>query len=44
MRNIKLEYRLELADLIEVDRDRTSPEILVYLIVNQYLLRSRDRL
>jgi hypothetical protein len=30
---MKLEYRLKLADLIEVDRDRTRPEMILYLII-----------
>jgi YcxB-like protein len=47
MRNIKLEYRLKLAELIEADPSRNRPESIVYLIifdgilVTIYLILSR---
>jgi hypothetical protein len=48
MRNIKLEYRLKLAELIEADPGRNRPESIVYLIIFDgilvaiYLILSRS--
>jgi uncharacterized integral membrane protein len=38
MRTMKLEYRLKLADLIEVERGRSRPEIMIYVIIFEGIL------